>query len=279
MNLSMKKYLLLITALSSAVFAILVLTPAASFLAASITQGYRADSTLAIGTVVSIKRADNTGVEESTTENEGLLVGVVADSLASSIDLLPKASKVTVSNEGQASILVTDYSGTIKTGNRLIISPVAGIAMKDTARATNAKYLGIASEDFSSSSAQAKSISITNEKGVKKTYAAGLITATIQISTRDNSGLDTGNYLTDVGSKIAGRPISLVQALAAAVVFTGAIILTGLIIYSSLRGSMIALGRNPLAKSSVLQGLSRIVALAIIILSVGVALSYIILLF
>jgi len=275
----MKKYLLLITALSSAVFAILVLTLAASSLAASITQGYRADSTLAIGTVVSIKRADNTSVEEATTENEGLLVGVAANSLASSIDLLPKASDVSVSSDGRAYILVTDYSGTIKTGDRLIISPVAGIAMKDTAQATNAKYLGIASEDFSSSSAQAKSISITNEKGVKKTYAAGLITATIQISTRDNSGLDTGNYLTDVGSKIAGRPISLVQALAAAVVFTGAIILTGLIIYSSLRGSMIALGRNPLAKSSVLQGLSRIVALAIIILSVGVALSYIILLF
>lgn len=152
--------------------------------ATSFTQGYISSTSVSLGTVVSIDKDGSNQIVPTTTSNDARTVGIVANANTSIIDLQPKGTNIRVAISGDSQILVTNSSGDIKKGDNLIISPLAGIASKDSADSTASKYIGVAQDSFTASTPGAKQVSVKLSNGSSKTVAVGLISANILLSDR-----------------------------------------------------------------------------------------------
>jgi len=222
-----------------------------------ISQGYSAATDIAVGSVVSVSKDDSEQVEKSNTDNDYMLVGVVQDETGSLIDIQPKGSKVRVAISGDIKVLVSTINGDIKNGDRLIASPLSGIAAKEYPPAPGVKFVGVANQDFGAGSGGTKT-TITQNDGSTRDVYVGVIDAKIITGNRTPGGKDQ-NVLTDVGKKLSGKSVNTVQVLAALVVFITSVVLTGMFLNGSIKGSFISLGRNPLSKDSIMTGLIRVI--------------------
>lgn len=244
--------------------------------AGSITQGYKATTELPIGAVVSLTSDGSQDVEKSNINNDSLLVGVVADAEDTLLDVLPAGSQVRVATSGDIKILVSTINGDIKSGSKLIASPLSGIAAVDYPPAPGVQYIAVANTGFNSSSANAKKIAITQNDGASKDVYVGTIAAKILLGNRSSTD-KSKNFLESVGKQIGGKDVSVLQVLTAGAIFLTSLGISGMIVFSSIKGSFVSIGRNPLSKDSILSGLFKVVALSIIIFGVGAVVAYFIL--
>ncbi len=245
--------------------------------AASITQGYKAASALPKGAVVSLTKAGGDEVEQASIDNDGLVVGIVVDGPDALLDVQPQGSKVRVAVSGEVTTLVTNVNGDIKAGDRLIASPLAGVASVDSPPAPGVKYIAVASSEFNAQKAGAKKVSVKLSNGDSKDVYVGTISAKILLGNRAPGNGQDKNFLVSIARQISGKNVSLLQVLTAGAVFVTCLVLTGMILYGSIKGTFVSLGRNPLSRDSILTGLMRVVVIAILILSGGVVISYLIL--
>ncbi len=248
--------------------------------ATSFTEGYQSVSPVSVGTVVSLANNSTSQVENTTADNDTRVIGVVADASSSIIDLQPKNANIRVAISGQSQILVTDIDGDIKSGDQLIISPLSGVAMKDKSEQTASKYLGVAKDAFSSKSTGAKQVSVTLNDGSKKTFAVGLIAGNILISERQNQKVTPKkSILSSIGERLVGKPVSSIRVILAGVILILAFLLTVFMLGSSIRGSFVSLGRNPLARSSIITGLMKVILVALLIFGSSLVASYLVMAF
>jgi len=246
--------------------------------AASQTQSYHSSSSLALGTVVSTTGAGSNNLTTATLQNEPLMVGVVANTKDGVVGLQQSGTNVTVATTGQATLLVTDATGNINSGDNLVISPIAGVATKDTTDTTAKKYVAIASQSFSSSSSNSQSVSVTYADGSTKSVDVGTIQVKLNLVNRPpNPNTQNQNFILALLTRLIGKPVNKAKLIAATVVLVTTLLITFVLLQGSIRGSFVALGRNPLSKPIILSNLFRVVALSILILEVGIAISYMIL--
>lgn len=245
--------------------------------AGSITQGYKAATELSIGSVVSLTSNGSQDVVKSNIDNDALVAGVVVDAASSLLDVLPAGSQVRVATTGDIKILVSTINGNISSGSRLISSPLSGIAALDYPPAPGQKYIAVANVDFSQSSKGAKKVSVTQNDGKTKDVYVGIIDARILLSNRTSSSNKSKNILETVGKIIGGKDVSILQVLTAGAIFITTLGISGMIMFSSIKGSFVSIGRNPLSKDSILSGLIKVVALSIIIFGAGTIVAYFIL--
>jgi hypothetical protein len=257
------------------VFALLYVSQTSFAQTNSQAQGYHSYSSMTLGTVVSTTSAGSNNLEAASLDNEKLMVGVVSNSKDSVVNLQPNGSNVTVATSGQATILVTDLNGPIRSGDNLIISPLAGVATKDNPDSSAKKYIAIASEDFDSSSTSAHQITIGKTDGGSQQVDVGTIQAKMNLLDRPpNNNTQNQNFIVAFLSKLIGKPISKVKLIAATVVMITTLLIAGILLQGSIRGSFVALGRNPLSKPLILSNLFRVIAISILILEVGFVIGY-----
>jgi hypothetical protein len=268
----MKKFISLVLA---AIFTALSLTSAVY--ATSFTQGYVSTSGLSVGTIVSLSKEGSNNIEPTTAENDKRTLGVVANAEGAIIDLQPQGSNIRVAINGDAKVLVSNSGGDIKKGDYLVISPLAGIAEKDNNASKASKYVGVAQESFTDSSSGAKKTNVQLNNGQQKEVAIGTITANIILSERSPSSNETSSWLAVIGERVTGRQVSPLRVLASSVVVISVLTLTGWILNASIRGSFVSLGRNPLAKSSIVTNLMRVAVIALAIFGIGMVAAYLIL--
>ncbi|MBI3624396.1 hypothetical protein HY218_02060 [Candidatus Saccharibacteria bacterium] len=243
------------------------------------TQGFKTKVSIPSGSVVSLTKGSSDTVEKTTTDNEDSIVGVTASAKDSIIDLQPAGSLIRVAVSGDTSILVTDLNGDIKTGDQLIISPLAGIAMRQTLDTISKKIIATAGANFGSSSVSFTKVQVDQIGGGKKSVLVGKITAKLILNDQPKVNVSQHqNLLSSIGQRLTGKQTSPTKVIAAAVVAVSTLALSGLILNGSVRGSFISLGRNPLSKDTILNGLLKTSLLAILIISTGLALAYVILL-
>lgn len=241
--------------------------------AAAVTQGFRADKPLEVGTVVSVKADKGTDVEKTTVDNDERLIGVVVDTGNAVIDLQSSGSNVQVAVSGDVDILVSDLAGTVKKGDYLIASPLAGIAMKDNQEAEGLRYVAVANEDFKADTKGLAVVDVKQKNGSVKKTRVGLLSATLLLGERNAQNTEV-NIITNIAQRIAGKPVSNTQIIAATTVFLTTFGLGGALLNGSVRGSFISLGRNPLSKHAILSSLSGIILLASGIITGGIALAF-----
>lgn len=235
--------------------------------AQTLNRGYKSDIPLQKGLLVKEKDDDSTKVETVSRDSIDKLKGVVVERNDAPVTIASEDDSVFVATTGRYEVLVSDENGAVKAGDYLSVSSLSGVSMK--ANPDQAKVLGRAAAGF-----DGKSDVIGKTTGQdNKTISFGRVQADIAIADNPLKKEFRQNpipkLLQNVSSSVAGEPVSNARMWMAAVVFVMTSFLTGMMLYGGARSSLLALGRNPLSKSSILRGLLQVVLFAIIVFISG----------
>lgn len=252
---------------SGVLFAVVAISLAGSSLAQTVLQGYSSDETLQRGMLVSSKEGDGSKVAALTDKNVEKMKGVVAQQGDSPVTISSEGNKIFVATTGIYEVLVTNENGTIKKGDYLSISSLAGIAMK--ASETQGYVIGRATSDFNGGGDGLGTS--TTKDGRKVNF--GRILVDIAVSRNPYAKNPEKDKVPDALQKlsraIADKPVSSVRIYLGLFVFLVTSIICGVMLYSGTRSSLISIGRNPLSKATIYRGMVQVVLLSLIVFLVG----------
>jgi hypothetical protein len=253
---------------------------AAADISGAVTQSYSADPSVLAGMIVELKPKDQTTVMPLASKDIRNMLGVVVPVNAADIVLTPKsapAQQVLVAASGRYSLLVSNQDGSIKAGDYLAISALAGIGMK--ASADQSEVVGRAAGAFSGNSDVIGTVPLKNSQGRATTVAIGHIPVDVRLASNPQfkNASDLPGFLTRAANSVASKPVAPPRIYLSAIVLLATLFITGNMFYSSIRSSIVAIGRNPLAKKAIGRGLVQTVIAALIIFIAGFFAAYLIL--
>ena len=254
-----------------AAICLIVLSIAGLAGADTIVRGFKAATTLQPGWVVAIdKNASNT-VVAAPANDPSRLYGVVIDPSQAPVTVTQKGQQVFVANSGTYPTLVSLSDGTIKPGDYLSISSTDGIAAK--ANAGQNYVLGQAVEKF-----DGKSGVITSSS---EGFAIGRISVSIIPGKNPlvKNEASVPSFLRKVAQGIAGTDKNLTAARiwAAMAIFLISLAIAFGVLWIGIRSGMIAIGRNPLSRHSIMQSLLQVITVSVLVLIAGVVGVYLLL--
>lgn len=234
------------------------------------TRGFSTDQDLLKGEVVARVEGDENKVERASQASGDRLYGVVVRAAETTVSLTEDTTGVLVSPSGKFEVLVTNLNGDISSGDYLTSSPIAGVAMKADDRQN--KTIGQAIQDFDTTD-PSNILAVreaTAQDGTTKNAAMGRIL--VDLDVRNNPlafGIFAPQVLVEIGESIAGGTVSVTRIWGALAVLLLSFLTGSVIFYAGVRTSLIAIGRNPLSKGSVLRGFFQVTAISLIIFLVG----------
>lgn len=240
---------------------------------ASIAQGFEtADTEVKTGALVGLEPGKNNSVQLSNADRADALLGVVG---AEPLLEIGSGGTVQVVTSGVTLALVSDINGAITAGDKIAPSPIAGIGMKAT---SSSVVVGTAQAELAS--IKTTDHFITDTDGKVHTIKAGLMPVQVNVTFYAVTG-EAASYvpafLQAAANSIAGRQVSPVRVLVALVVVLAAFVSIGILLYASVRSSIISIGRNPLSEGAVRKSLLQVGAMIIGILLITVIAIYLIL--
>lgn len=245
---------------------VLLYVPAkAATTTASISQSYTASSNIAYGSLVSLDPAKKGFVVPANIGNGGKLLGVAVPADGSLLEINPGRG-VQVITSGVATTLVSNINGTINIGDAIAVSPFNGVGMKAD---SGSDVIGLAREAFDGKGSTAKQQDAKDKSGKTTRVTVGLISITVSIGAAPSSSYQDANPLQRLGSSLAGHPVSTVRAVISLFIALVALIALITLIYSSIYGSIVSIGRNPLSKRAVFRSLRTVVAMVSAILAIS----------
>ena len=239
--------------------------------ASSVAQRFQAGSSDIVGgAIVSLEETKGDSVVLATLTNRSRVVGV-AGSLAS-LELGDESLGVVLS--GAAVTLVSDFNGAVKAGDRITASPIAGVGMKAT---ENVMVVGTAQKDMNLSDAEDQTITGTGSK--KKTIKVGsvpLLVSPAYYEAKVNKSAVPSQFQL-FANNLAGHNVSPIRVLVSGIVIVILVVAVIVLIYTSLRSSIVAIGRNPLSKDAVYKSLFEVAVATFGVSAFAVIMVYLIL--
>lgn len=234
--------------------------------AQTINQGYSSDQPLQTGMLVTEKADDPTKVVALKSEELAKLKGVVVQKNDAPVTISSEDQNVFVATTGKFEVLVSDENGQIAPGDYVSISSLAGIGMK--ARDDQNIVVGRATSEFAGGQNNVGSTEIDGRK-----INLGRVPVVIEIARNPNfnspAGTQVPKLLEKISVNIAGKPVPASKIWLAAAVFLGSLLVTGVMLYSGTRSSLLSVGRNPLSKAVIIKGLLQVVVLSLIVFVAG----------
>jgi hypothetical protein len=240
--------------------------------AASISQSYKSSEALTEGTMVSLDSKDTSRVVATTIENAANFIGTVIARENSTIALGDTGTSVQVVSTGTADVFVTDLNGAVKAGDKLTPSPVAGVAMRAT---TVSRIIGTAKGNMSATVTR----QITDKSNKQHTIKIGRVSTILGISTFDPA-TSRGKSLVPVAIQslandiAGGREVAGWRIIVSIIILIIITILVFFLTYSSIRASIIAIGRNPLSAPAVYRSLFQLIAITLGLLCLALSTVY-----
>lgn len=194
-------------------------------------------------------------------------IGVVADAVD---------TKVVVAKSGTVEAYVSNIDGPIRAGTRVGLSAYSGVG---TAWREDRQLVGVVAEDAGDTIKWRE----TNVQGVSGDPSTQIDIAKVPILLTQNANNKQSGVSGFAGTIqqtayiIAGHSVALWRIIIALVVGAGSLILAFSLLISTGRGSFLSIGRNPLASSTILKGMWRIVFASAGIMVVGILIAYFIL--
>lgn len=225
---------------------------------------------LSSGTIV-VTHADS--LVRSAGQNDGQYVlGVVAPVVPESLP----PNQVGIVSSGVTPVLVSDINGQIKSGDAVAVSPISGVGMKAT---SSGWILGIAQADFNPKADGIVQQQVKTADGESKTFLVQRIPVLVAMFYYNPSGQKSGaaSDIQDAVQVAVGHPVSSTRAILALIVFSIAVILLVVLVYSAVRNSLMAIGRNPLASGRINAGLIKVLLTATVVIVFTLAAIYLIL--
>jgi hypothetical protein len=242
--------------------------------ATAIGQGFQTDeSEITPGALMSLKKDSPDKVELANQERIDKLVGIVGANPL--LALTDGKTTVQVVTSGVTPGLVSDINGEVKTGDIITASPIAGVGMKAT---SSSVVVGSAQADLSTANTTERTV--TDTDGTKHTVKVGLIPVQVNVTffaKADDSASFLPVFLQDFANGLAGKEVSPVRVMIAAVIMLLAFISIAVLMYASVKSSIISIGRNPLSEISVRKSLLQIGAIVVAILLLTLITIYLIL--
>lgn len=240
----------------------------------AIAQGFGTDSSngdVVAGALVSVKSGSPQTVQLATTDSADRLIGVVDQDPLVVISANSKQAQVVLN--GATNALVTDINGMVNAGDKIAISPIAGVGMK---AASDGQIVGTAQANMDIS--KSKTQTVTDSKGGQHTVHVGFVPLQIGVAFyQTQSSSFVPSFIQGLANNIAGRQVSLIRIALCGVLLLASFIGIGVLIYGSVRSAMISLGRNPLASTDIRKSLYQVGAIVLGILGVTLVAGYIIL--
>ncbi len=257
----------------------LLACPAVSALSSqvNISQGYKLNGSAVSGTLVSTDRTSSNSVTAATQDSSNDLVGVVVQANESLLTVSSGANQSQIAISGVAYALVSNINGDVKTGDRITASPITGIGMKASLAG---RILGLAQTDLAAAPGL-KTIDTKDKAGHTIHVKVGRILVSVNVGyyagPAETSHSIIPRPLQDVANALAGKQVSPLR-----IIFSGSLLLISLIIsiilvYGSVRSSIISIGRNPLSQPAVRKGLGQVLGFVGVILLVTLISVYLIL--
>ncbi len=249
--------------------------PLAGAVDAVVAQTYKADQAFEAGTVVS-HASDSMQVVKSDTTNRKDVVGVVVEPADSFVSYNSTTSSLSVATSGVVVTNISTVGGNISAGDPLTVSPLSGFAMKANSAG---RVLGRALTEFTDKTSGAQIRDIQDSQGKTTQVAIGQIQVTLGAT--DWSG-EPGrtNVIVDslqvAASQLAGRQVTSSNAMMAALVLSLAILVAGVVLFSSVSSSMHSLGRNPLSHGVIRRSLTHVILIVLGLLVASVIVAYLI---
>lgn len=247
--------------------------------AQAVAQSYAADTPLQAGMVVKLT-GDKTKVAPVTQSDNDKMHGVVIRANDAPLTLTEGevGQAVYVATSGKYQILVTDQNGPVKKGDYLIISAIDGIAMK--ANHTIKYIIGKALSDFDGKTNVLSQTKLKDGAGRERAVNFGYVSADINVSRNPLAPPEDSNlpgFLRKASEAVSGKPVSPFRGYAALGVLVVTSMIVIVVLYAGVRTSLIAMGRNPLARKTIVRNLIQVVLVGIIILISGLITVYLLL--
>ena len=243
------------------------------------TQGYSTDETLLRGSVVGLNKEDNNKVETITSDRSADSFGVAVRSNDSAVTLTNDRTGVFIATTGRFEVLISDINGDINPGDYLAVSSIRGIAMKSDSQQSHVLGKALTASNLGDANNVLSQATVVDDSGNEIEVAVGRVLADILIQENPDAA-NTGRapqFLINISSQIAGKPVSALRIYAAIAIILVASAIAGSLLYSAVKSSIISIGRNPLSKRSVLAGLAQVVIISVIIFMSGLFAVYLIL--
>ncbi len=248
--------------------------------AQSVSQAYVTDGNVQKGMIVMIDPKDSKKVQPLSNKKDVAMQGVAvaANDTVVSISGDANTTQVYVASSGKYQALVSTQNGNIKVGDLISISAIDGIGMKaDEGQET---ILGKAISAFDGGSNVSSTTSLKTSKG-EKNVAIGVINIDISISRNPLASSVDGppvpQFLRTASNSVAGKPVSTVRLYVSLAILVLTIFLAANVLYGGIRSSITAIGRNPLAKKSIIRGLIQVITVGLIVLVIGLFSVYLLL--
>ena len=238
----------------------------------TVTQGYGSDVLLQRGMIVGLKKDDPRKVEPINSDDYDRLHGVVIGANESAVLLGRDDEKVYVASGGRFPALVSNQNGNINVGDYVAVSSVKGVGMR--AGDVEPVILGKAIEAFDASNKDnvKSAVTVKDNSGNEEQLAIGVITVDVSIGKNPmlKSNNDLPSALRRASELIAGKPVNPIRVYMSLVVLTVATAIAGSLIYSAVRSSITAIGRNPLSKRAIMRGLFQVVIIGLLVFISGI---------
>jgi hypothetical protein len=235
--------------------------------APNMSRSFRAASGVVTGSLVSVAAGSDDSIEPANTQNGSRLVGVAvkSDDSLLAVDAANHRQQIAVS--GEAVALVSTANGNIAKGDRVGVSAFDGIGMK---AAPGSWSVGVALSAFSPGSAGAKAQTVKDDNGRSQTIHTGFVAVSLAVGAVESAEATELNSLQVFIKSLTGRVVPtfrIILAFIVAIIALGSLIA---LVYASIYGTIIAIGRNPLAKLAIFRTLgSLLVMVGVIALVAG----------
>lgn len=226
----------------------------------TLVRGFKVSTALQPGIVVALSKNSLDSVEAAPANDLSRIYGVVIDPSDAPVTLNAQGQQAFVATSGNYLVLVSTENGTIKSGDYVSLSNTNGIAAKATDR--QSFILGRALGFFDGK---------PRIFGSRSGFPVGKLEVSIAIGR--NPLLKNNAFIPEplrrVSDSLAGKPVSALRIYAALAALLTSITIASSIILVGVRSGMIAVGRNPLSKRSILRGLSQVTILAVLVFIIG----------
>jgi len=240
---------------------------AAGAASSSLSRSYGADEAFTTGSLVSLDERRSDFVELADSRNGSRLVGVVVPPDDSLLAVDSAGGKVQVATSGIVNALVSTLGGPIGVGDEVGVSPFSGIGIRAT---PGSRIIGLAQGEFKEGSKGAIRQSAKDKQGKMNQITVGYVPVSIAIATDGTLSKEAKlNGLQRLVQGMTGRTIPTVRLVIILAIAITALLVLVTLVYAAIYGSIISIGRNPLAKYAVFRTLSVVIGLAL--LTAGVA--------
>ena len=244
-------------------FMAVVMPISATAALANVSHAYYDNSSIGYGSLVSLNPNKSGYIEPANTGNGSRLTGVTLNAKDSLLAVNPSSDSVQVATTGNVDALVSTLNGSISVGDQISVSPFNGIGMKAN---PGLSIIGLSQTTLNDNSSGITKEKVLNKEGKETSIWVGYVSITINI-TSNNSGAGTSklNSLQKLIQNITGHTVSTFRIVISLIVMAITLLALIAVIYAAIYGSIVSVGRNPLAKHEIYSTLRSVLFMTIVV--------------